>query len=96
MKAAALLLLAASPPTGAWMQCLADQAQRFAATAEPSEVAADAAMGACAEAEGRVVEAEVNGLGAEARERVRRAQSDGRALIRQRVIARIVEIRAAR
>jgi hypothetical protein len=95
--AAALALVAGDRPEVArWMQCLADEAALVARSGEPADIAADAAMGACAGQEGALIAVELNGVAGAARERVERAQSDGRGVVRQRVIARIVEIRSAR
>jgi hypothetical protein len=94
---ASLTLAAAAPESAAvaaWMQCLADQAVVTARSPESAEVAADAAMGACAAEEGALDAAEMRG--SLDRRRMAEIQRDGRAIIRQRVIARVVEIRAAR
>jgi hypothetical protein len=70
------------------------RARRYRRAIEEAD--ADAAMGACAGQEGALIAVELNGVAGAARERVERAQSDGRGVVRQRVIARIVEIRSAR
>jgi hypothetical protein len=92
------LALASSPSPdermATWMQCLANAAERFAVTKEPTDIAADAAMGACAAEEGALEAAERKSVwGDDARRRMDEIHRDGRLAIRQRVIARIVELR---
>lgn len=81
---------------GAWMQCLANSAARFAATSEPAETAADAAMGACSAEQGALEAAERRGVSGAARRHLLEVQRDGRETIRRRVIARVVELRSVR
>jgi hypothetical protein len=100
----ALLAAAAPPPAAsrdrpevaAWMQCLADQALRFAPSNESAEIAADATMGACTAQEAALVAAERRGVAGAALDSLMRAERDGRVALRQRVIARIVELRTPR
>lgn len=85
---------ASDDPMAAWMQCLANAAERFAATAEPTGVAAEATMGSCTPEENAVNAREQKGIwGSEARRRMDEIERDGRDIIRQRVVARIVDLR---
>lgn len=85
-----------SAASARYWQCLGDEAAIAARTSEAADLAADAAMGACSAAEGRLIAAELDGLTGAARTRVERIQSDGRRVVRQRVIARVVALRSAR
>jgi hypothetical protein len=95
-----LLAAVASPQQqrmASLMQCLADAAERLAPSAEPAETIADAVMGECSSELGAVEEAERRGVyGAQAEQRMADVQRDGRAVLRQRVLARVLELRANR